>query len=60
MDNERLVINIRVTQSFLDRLETHLQAYNRESKFGLKLDRSKLMRSLAEEWMNNNDKGTSA
>ena len=49
MDNDRIAINIRVTQDFIDKMDEHIKRINEEDSFGRRLSRSMFIRSSVEQ-----------
>tara|TARA_R110000824_G_scaffold321343_1_gene508191 strand:- start:11424 stop:11597 length:174 start_codon:yes stop_codon:yes gene_type:complete len=49
MDNERIAINIRVTQAFIDKLNEHCKAIEAKDALHRRLSRSEFIRSVVEK-----------
>jgi len=49
MDNERIAINIRVTQDFIDKLNEHCKAIEAKDVLHRRLSRSEFIRSVVEK-----------
>lgn len=49
MDNERIAINIRVTQAFIDKLNTHIKSIEEKDPLGRRLSRSMFIRSAVDK-----------
>ena len=49
MENERIAINIRVSQEFIDKIDEHIKRINSQDQFGRKLSRSMFIRSTVEK-----------
>jgi phage gpG-like protein len=49
MDNERIAINIRVTQPFIDKLNAHCKAIEAKDPLHRRLSRSEFIRSIVEK-----------
>lgn len=49
MDNDRIAINIRVTQDFIDKLNAHCKAIEAKDALHRRLSRSEFIRSVVEK-----------